>query len=77
VIRGARYLERYDLRRSGSVCSLRWLQNHFFSVPTTATPMVQGNVVAELIIDSTVPVAAMSIVGSPMIEFDEKVEPIF
>jgi hypothetical protein len=39
--------------------------------------MVQGNVVTELIIDSTVPVAAMSIVGSPMIEVDEKVEPIF
>jgi hypothetical protein len=29
VIRGARYLERYDLRRSGSVCPLRWSQNHF------------------------------------------------
>jgi hypothetical protein len=24
VIRGARYLKRYNLRRSGSVCPLRW-----------------------------------------------------
>jgi hypothetical protein len=29
VIRGAQYLDRYDLRRSGSVCPLRWSQNHF------------------------------------------------
>jgi hypothetical protein len=29
VIRGTRYLGRYDLRRSGSVCPLRWSQNHF------------------------------------------------
>jgi hypothetical protein len=39
--------------------------------------MVQGNVVAELIVDSPVPVAAMSIVGSPMAEVDEEVEPVF
>jgi hypothetical protein len=64
VIRGAWYLERYDLRRSGSVCPLRWSQNHFFSVPAAVTPMVQGNVVAEPVVDSPVPVAITPIVGS-------------
>jgi hypothetical protein len=39
--------------------------------------MVQGNVVAELIIDSPVPVTATPIVGSPMTEVDEEVESIF
>jgi hypothetical protein len=49
----------------------------FFSVPAAVTPMVQGNVVTEPIIDSPVPVAATSIVGSPMAEVDEEVEPVF
>jgi hypothetical protein len=37
---------------------------------------VQGNVVAEPIVDSPIPVAATLIVGSPMAEVDEEVEPI-
>jgi hypothetical protein len=48
----------------------------FFSVPATVTPMVQGNVVAEPVVDSPIPVAATPIVGSPMAEVEE-VEPIF
>jgi hypothetical protein len=77
VIRGAWYLKRYDLRRSGSVCPLRWSQNHFFSVPAAVTLMVQGNVVAEPVVDSPVPVAITPIVGSQMTEVDEEVEPVF
>jgi uncharacterized protein YejL (UPF0352 family) len=38
----------------------------FFSVPATITLMVHGNVVAKPIIDSSVPMAATAIVGSPM-----------
>jgi hypothetical protein len=49
----------------------------FFSVPAAVTPMVQSNVVAEPVVDSPVPMAAMSIVGSPMTEVDEGLEPIF
>jgi hypothetical protein len=49
----------------------------FFSIPAAITPMVQGNVVSEPIVDSHVPVAATPIVGSPMAEVDEEVEPIF
>jgi hypothetical protein len=48
----------------------------FFSIHAVVTPMVQGNVIVEPIVDSPVPVAAASIVGSPMAEVDEE-EPIF
>jgi hypothetical protein len=49
----------------------------FFSVPAAVTPMAQGNVVAEPIAYSPVPMAATPIVGSPMTEVDEELEPIF
>jgi hypothetical protein len=49
----------------------------FFLVPTTATPMAQGNVVVEPVADSPVPMAATPIVGSPMTEVDEDLEPVF
>jgi hypothetical protein len=49
----------------------------FFSVPAAVTPMVQGNVATELIVDSPVPVATTPILGSPMAEVDEEVEPVF
>jgi hypothetical protein len=49
----------------------------FFLVPAAVTPMTQGNVVAEPVADSPVPMAAMPIVGSPMAEVDEELEPIF
>jgi hypothetical protein len=39
--------------------------------------MVQGNVVAESIVDSLVPVAATPIVGSLMVEVDEEEESVF
>jgi hypothetical protein len=49
----------------------------FFSVPAAITPMAQGNVVAEPIADSPIPMTAMPIVGSPMTEVDEDLEPVF
>jgi hypothetical protein len=48
-----------------------------FSVPAAVTPMAQGNVVAEPIADSPVPMVATPIVGSPMTEVDEDLELIF
>jgi hypothetical protein len=48
----------------------------FLWVPTTVTPIVQGNMVAEPIVDAPVTMAAMLIVGSPMAEIDEE-EPDF
>jgi hypothetical protein len=49
----------------------------FFLVPATVAPMTQGNVVAELVTDSPIPMAATPIVDSPMIEVDEDLEPVF
>jgi hypothetical protein len=49
----------------------------FFSVPAAITPMMQDNVVVELVVDSTVPVATTHIVGSRMAEVDEEVEHVF
>jgi hypothetical protein len=49
----------------------------FFSVPTAVTPMMQDNVVAETVADSPVPMTATPIIGSPMTEVDEELEPIF
>jgi hypothetical protein len=37
-----------------------------FSVPAAVTPMVQDNVVAESVVDSSIPVATTPIIGSPM-----------
>jgi hypothetical protein len=49
----------------------------FFSIPAAVTPMEQGNMVAKPIADSPVLMAAMSIVGSLMIEVDEELKHIF
>jgi hypothetical protein len=49
----------------------------FFSVPAAITPIVQGNVVVEHVVESPVPMAAILIVGSPMIEINEEDEPVF
>jgi hypothetical protein len=49
----------------------------FFLVSAAVTPMMQGNVVAEPVADSPVPMAAMPIVGSLMTEVDEELEPVF
>jgi hypothetical protein len=38
----------------------------FFSIPATVTPIVQGNVAVEPVIDFPVPMVATPIVGSPM-----------
>jgi hypothetical protein len=49
----------------------------FFSVPTAVAPMTQGNVVAEPVADPPIPMAAMPIIGSPITEVDEDLEPVF
>jgi hypothetical protein len=49
----------------------------FFSVPAAVTPMAQGHVVEEPVVDSLVPMATMPIVGSSMTEVDEDLESVF
>jgi hypothetical protein len=48
----------------------------FFSVPAAVTPIVQGNVVVEPVVDSLMIMGATSIIGSPMVEINEE-ESIF
>jgi hypothetical protein len=48
----------------------------FFSVPATVTPIVQGNVAIEPVIDSHVPMVVTPIVGSPMTEINKEEEHI-
>jgi hypothetical protein len=49
----------------------------FFLVPAAVTPIVQGNMVVELIVDSLIPMVVTPIIGSPMAETNEKEEPSF
>jgi hypothetical protein len=49
----------------------------FFSIHVAVTPMAQCNAVAEPVADSLIPMAATPIVGSPMTEVDEDLEPDF
>jgi hypothetical protein len=48
----------------------------FFSVSAAVTPMVQGNVIIESVIDSHVPMATTRIIGFPTAEFIKEEEPI-
>jgi hypothetical protein len=48
----------------------------FFSVPATVTPIVQGNVVVEHVVDSPVPMTATLIVDSSLAEINEE-DPVF
>jgi hypothetical protein len=77
VIRGSVIPQEIRLEEKWVCVPILMVAEPFFSVPAAVTPMVQGNVVAEPIVDSPVPVAATPIVGSPMAEVDEEMEPIF
>jgi hypothetical protein len=46
-------------------------------VPAAVTPIVQGNVVIEPVVNSLVPIAVKAIVGSSMIQINEEDEPVF
>jgi hypothetical protein len=77
VIRGSTVPREIRLEKKRVCVPTPMVAEPFFSVPTAVTPMVQGNVVAELVVDSPVLVATMSIVGSPMAKVDEEVETVF
>jgi hypothetical protein len=77
VIRGSTVPQEIRLEEKRVYVVTPMVAEPFFSIHTTITPMVQGNVVAELIVDSPVHVAATPIVGSLMAEVDEEEEPIF
>jgi hypothetical protein len=77
VIRGRTVPREIRLEEKRVCVPTPMVAEPFFSVPAAVTPMTQGNVVAEPIADSPVPMAATHIVGSPMIEVDEDLKPVF
>jgi hypothetical protein len=77
VIRGSTVPQEIRLEEKRVCVPTPMAAEPFFSVPAAVTPMVQGNVVAEPVVDSPVPMAVMPIVGFPMAEIDEELEPIF
>jgi hypothetical protein len=77
VIRGSTVPREVRLEEKWVYVPSPMVAEPFFSVPTAVTHMVQGNVIAEPVVDSPVPVGATAIVGSPMAEVDDEVEPIF
>jgi hypothetical protein len=77
VIRGSTVPREIRLEEK-RVCVLTpMVAEPFFLVSAAVTPMMQGDVVAKPVADSPIPMAATSIVGSPMTEVDEDLEPIF
>jgi hypothetical protein len=58
------------------MCPLR-VQEPFFSIPANVIPIVQGNVVPTLVVDSPVTMAATPIIDSSMPGIDEEEEPAF
>jgi hypothetical protein len=77
VIRGSTVPREIRLEEKRVCVPSLMVVEPFFSVSAAVTPMAQGNMVAEPVADSPVPMAATPIVGSPMIEVDEDLEPVF
>jgi hypothetical protein len=77
VIRGSTVPREIRLEEKRVCVPTLMVAEPFFSVPAAVTPMTQGNVVAEPVANSHVPMVAIPIVGSPMTEVDEELEPIF
>jgi hypothetical protein len=77
VIRGSMVPREIRLEEKRVYVPTPMVAESVFSLLATVTPMVQGNVVAEPVVDSPVPMAATPIIGSPMSEIDEEVEPVF
>jgi hypothetical protein len=77
VIRGSMVPREIRLEEKRVCVPTSMVAEPFFSVPAAVTSMAQGNVVAEPVADSPVPMAATPIVGSSMTEVDEELEPVF
>jgi hypothetical protein len=77
VIRGSTVPWEIRLEEKRVCVPTPMIAEPFFSMSAAVTPMTQGNVVAEPVADFPVPMAATHIVGSPMIEVDEELKPVF
>jgi hypothetical protein len=76
VIRGSTVPREIRLKEKQICVPTPMVAEPFFLVPTAVTLMTHGNVVTEPVADSPVPMAATPIVGSPMAEVDEELEPV-
>jgi hypothetical protein len=76
VIRGSTVPWEIRLKEKRVYVPTPMVAEPFFSVPAAVTPIVQGNVVVEPIVDSLMIMGATSIIGSPMVEINEE-ESIF
>jgi hypothetical protein len=77
VIRGSTVSREIRLEEKRICVPTPMVTEPLFSVPAVAAPMAHGNVVAEPVADSPIPMAATAIVGSSMTEVDEDLEPVF
>jgi hypothetical protein len=77
VIRGSTVPREIRLEEKRVCVPTSMVTEPFFSLPAAVTPMVQGNVVAEPVLDSPVSMAATPIVGSSVAEVDEELKPVF
>jgi hypothetical protein len=77
VIRGSTVPQEIRLEEKWVYVPTPMVTELFFSVTAVVTPIVQGDVVVEPVVDALVLMAVMAIIGSPMVEIDEEEEPIF
>jgi hypothetical protein len=77
VIRGSTVPREIRLEEKRVCVPTPMVAEPFFLMSAAVPPMAQGNVVAEPVAYSPVPMAATPIVGSPMTEVDEELKPIF
>jgi hypothetical protein len=77
VIRGSTVSQEIRLEENWVYVPTPMVTELFFSVTVVVTPIVQGDVVVEPVVDAPVLMAVMAIVGSLMVEIDEEEEPIF
>jgi hypothetical protein len=77
VIRGSTIPREIRLEEKRMYVPTTMVGEAFFSVPVAVTPIVQGNVVVEPVVDSPVSMAVTPIIGSLMTETNEEEEPVF
>jgi hypothetical protein len=76
VIRGSTVPREIRLEEKRICVPTPMVVELLFLVPAAVAPMAQGNVVTEPVGDSPIPMAATPIIGSPMTELDEDLEPV-
>jgi hypothetical protein len=76
MIRGSTVSREIRLEEKRVYVLTPMVEEPFFSISADVTPILQGNVVATTVVDSSMTMVATPVVGSPMVEIDEEEEPI-